>query len=192
MRLARADSLVAVCFRARSPAGSGCSARAASTATGVGRIERARVDGEGSGSIRVPALTLGGDSKGGAARRGGATRAAEVATRVGATRPLAARWRAPATGAAADTVHADMFYRGVRLEVPCNLPRRPTKSVRSLRARVSDPRRRGQSSCTRTSRRATTQPRSLEIGFSQWIGVGFVIGHRESFSISLGSFVSRR
>lgn len=41
----------------------------------------------------------------------GATRAAEVATRVGATRPLAARWRAPATGAAADTVHADMFYR---------------------------------------------------------------------------------
>ena len=41
----------------------------------------------------------------------GATRPAEVATRVGATRPLAARWRAPATGAAADTVHADMFYR---------------------------------------------------------------------------------
>lgn len=41
----------------------------------------------------------------------GATRAAEVATRVGATRPLAARWRAPATGAAADTVHADMIYR---------------------------------------------------------------------------------
>mmetsp|Transcript_2698 Transcript_2698/g.10560 ORF Transcript_2698/g.10560 Transcript_2698/m.10560 type:complete len:145 (-) Transcript_2698:98-532(-) len=110
-RLERADSLVTVCFRARSPAG--LRLFGAGGVDGDGRREdRARAwterDLDRFGFRRSPSA----ETRRVAPRVGaGATRPAEVATRVGATRPLAARWRAPTTGAAADTVHADMFYR---------------------------------------------------------------------------------
>ena len=121
-RLARADSLVTVCFRCQVTRGAPVVRRGRRRRRRGSGGSSARVDGEGSGSIRVPALTLGGDSEGGAARRGGGDAPGGGCDASGCHATLSGQMARADDGRRGGYGPRRHVLSSVRLEVPCESP----------------------------------------------------------------------